>query len=333
MVKTFSVLLFAVLTTAASAVAPESKYQPPRTKDGRPDFQGVWNFASGVPLQRPAKFADRKVFTKEEFDKQREALQNLLRTIAKFMPIQDVGLDWIDNKLYVDDLRTSLITYPENGRLPDLVEGVTRAPGVEEILAALENAGNGPPAAFGNLLAAAFGAAKKDSHADFTKGERCLGSIGVPIVPQFGDDNYVQIIQGSDSVALVMDGGRRIISLDGKSSTSNKLRVSTGISRGHWEGDTLVVETRSFRADTSGFAGAGNSRDKVVTERLARTAAGLEYSATVVDPSSFKDRIELSFPMARVDAHIYEATCHEGNYSLPNVLSAVRHDELANTAR
>src|SRR5215471_15149830 len=155
MSKSLFVLLFAALTTAASAAGPESKYQPPRTKDGRPDLQGVWNFASGVPLQRPAKFADRKVFTKEEFDKQREALQNLLRTIAKFMPVQDVGLDWIDYKLYVEDLRTSLITYPENGRLPDLVEGVTRAPGVEEILAALGNAGNGPPPpALGSLLAA-----------------------------------------------------------------------------------------------------------------------------------------------------------------------------------
>jgi len=329
MSKSLFVLLFAALTTAASAAGPESKYQPPRTKDGRPDLQGVWNFASGVPLQRPAKFADRKVFTKEEFDKQRAALQNLLRTIAKFMPIQDVGLDWVDTKLYVEDLRTSLITYPENGRLPALVEGVTRTPGVEEILALLENAGNGVPPALGNFLAA-FGGGKKDSHTNFSKGERCLGSMSVPIVPQFGDDNYVQIVQASDSIALVMDDGRRVISLDGKSSTSNKLRLSTGISKGHWEGDTLVVETRSFRADTPGFAGAGNSRDKVVTERFTRTAAGIEFAATVVDPSSFKDRVELSFPMARVDARIFEAACHEGNYSLPNTLSAVRKEELAN---
>jgi hypothetical protein len=332
MSKTLTVLFFAVLATAASAAGPESKYQPPRMKNGRPDLQGVWNFASGVPLQRPAKFADRKVFTQEEFDKQRAALQNLLRTIAKFMPIQDVGLDWIDMKLYVEDLRTSLITYPENGKLPALVEGVTRAPGVEEILAALENAGNGPPTALGNLLAAAFNGGKKDSHTDFSKGERCLGSVGVPIVPQFGDDNYLQIIQGSDSVALVTDGGRRIISLDGKSSTSSKVRISTGVSTGRWEGDTLVVETRNFRADTSGFAGAGNSRDKTVTERFTPSAAGIEYAATIVDPSSFKDRIELSFPMARVDARIFEATCHEGNYSLANTLSAARQGDAANTS-
>jgi hypothetical protein len=333
MSKTFFVLLFAVLTTAASAAGPESKYQPPRMKDGHPDLRGVWNFASGVPLQRPAKFADKKIFTKEEFDKQRASLQSLLRTIATFMPIQDVGLDWIDTKLYVEDLRTSLITYPENGRLPPLVEGVTRAPGVEEILAALETARNGPLQGLNNLLAAAFTGGKKDSHTDFSKGERCLGSLSVPIVPQFADDNYVQIIQGSDQIALVKDDGRRVISLDGKSSTSNKLRLSTGISRGYWEGDTLVVDTRNFRVDTSGFAGAGNSRDKVVTERFTRTSAGIEYAATVVDPSSFKERIELSFPMARVDARIYEAACHEGNYSLANTLSAARQGDLENTSR
>jgi hypothetical protein len=333
MSKTSFVLLFALMTTAASAAGPESKYQPPRMKDGHPDLQGVWNFASGVPLQRPAKFAEKKIFTKEEFDTQRAALQNLLRTIAKFMPIQDVGLDWIDTKLYVEDLRTSLITYPENGRLPPLLEGVTRAPGVEEILAALDNAGSGPPQALNNVLAVAFAVAKRDSHTDFSKGERCLGSLSVPIVPQFGDDNYVQIIQGGDQVALVRDDGRRIISLDGKPQVPSKVRMSTGISRGHWEGDTLVVETRNFRTDTSGFAGAGNSRDKNVTERFTRTSAGIEYVATVVDPSSFKDRIDLSFPMARVDARIFEATCHEGNYSLANTLSAARQGDLASTSR
>lgn len=329
MAKKLSVLLFALLTVAAPTSGQESKYRTPRTKDGHPDLQGVWNFASGVPLQRPAKFADRKVLTKEEFDTQHAAVARVPRTIAKFAPVQDVGLDWIDTKLYVEDLRTSLITYPENGRLPLVVDGVIRRPGIEEILAALDNAGNGPPLALGNLLAA-FTGGKRDSHTDFNDGERCLGSVGVPILPQFGDDNYVQIIQASDSIALVMDDGRRIISLNGKSLTSAKLRTSTGISRGRWEGDTLVVETGNFSPRTPGFAGAGNSRDKVVTERITRTPAGLGYAATIADPSSFKDRIELSFPMARVDAHIFEAACHEGNYSLANTLSAARRDDMAN---
>src|SRR5580765_2054456 len=330
--RTLSVVLSLVVLTAVAATAtgPESKYRPPRTKDGHPDLQGVWNFASDVPLQRPAKFADRKILTKEEFNAQRDAMRNVVGLITKFAPIENVGLDWLDSKVYVDDLRTSLITYPENGRLPALIDGVRRNTGLDELLASLGDAGpNGPPpAALGSLLAS-FAGSPKNSRTDFSRAARCLESIAIPIVPEFGSDNYVQIIQGRDHVALVMDFARRIIALDANASVPGKVRTSTGTSKGHWDGDTLVVETRNFTARTPGFAGAGNSRDKVVTERFTRTAAGIEYAATVVDPSTFKDRIELSFPMARVDARIYEATCHEGNYSLGNILSASRKQDEA----
>jgi len=318
----------ALLAATASAAGPEAKYTAPRTSDGRPDLQGVWNFASGVPLQRPAKFADRKVLTKEEFDAERASFLSVLRTIAKVSPVNDVGLDWIDNSLYVNDRRTSLITYPENGRLPALVNGVQRMPGIEDIFAVLQDVAKGPPLALANLLAA-FGAGKKDSHKDFSTAERCLEDITVPIVPGFGD-NYVQIIQGRDQLALVWDSGRRVVSLEKRTSPLSKVRTSTGTSTGHWEGETLVVETRNFSEATPGFAGAGTSRDKVVTERITKTSPGtIEYAATVVDPATFKDRVELWFPMAHVDARIYEATCHEGNYSLPNTLSAQRKEDEA----
>jgi len=141
----------------------------------------------------------------------------------------------------------------------------------------------------------------------------------------------VQIIQARDHIALVLDFGRRIISLDSKALSG--VRTSTGTSSGRWEGDTLVVETRNFTARTPGFAGAGNSRDKVVIERFTRTPAGLEYAATIVDPSTFKDRVDLSFPMARVEARIYEATCHEGNYSLANILSASRKQDAESAVK
>jgi hypothetical protein len=329
--RTFSVALSLVVVTAvaASAAGPESKYQPPRTKDGRPDLQGVWNFASDVPLLRPAKFADKKTLSREEFNAQRDALRNVLGLIVKFAPIENVGLDWIDSKVYVDDLRSSLITYPDNGRLPPLVEGVRRNPGLDEIIASFGDAGtSGPPPALGSFLAS-FAGGPKDSHTEFSRAQRCLESIGIPFVPLFGNDNYVQIIQARDQIALVMDFGRRIISLDARAPGSSGVRTSMGTSVGRWEGDTLVVETRSFTARTPGFAGTGNSRDKVVTERFTRTSAGLQYAATVVDPSTFKDRVELAFPMAHVDARIYEATCHEGNYSLGNILSASRKQDEA----
>ena len=107
------------------------------------------------------------------------------------------------------------------------------------------------------------------------------------------------------------------------------MRNWSGESRGHWEGETLVVETRNFNGRTPSFTGAGTSRDKVVTERFTRWRSrdALEYEATIVDPKTFQDKIVLSFPMAKVDAQIYESACHEGNYSLSNMLSAARTEE------
>src|SRR6185436_12750517 len=98
--------------------------------------------------------------------------------------------------------------------------------------------------------------------------------------------------------------------------------------RGRWEGDTLVIETRNFNRRTRSFAGAGNALDKVVTERLTRISKNaLEYEATIVDPKTFQDKVVMSFPMSRVDGHIYETACHEGNYSLPMILGGARKAE------
>jgi len=307
-----------------SAAGPETKYKAPRTPDGRPDLEGVWNFSSGVPLQRPAALADRKVLTKEEFDKQYAARRNALSAVARFAPVEAIGLDWFDTALHVDDLRTSLITYPENGRLPALAEGVTRMPDVEEFLAALSDPkGASSPALLSAL--SMFGSGKKESHADLGVSERCLLAPPVPILPGLGD-NYVQILQSKDHMALRTDEFVRIVSLDSKTQVGERLRSSTGVSRGHWEGETLVVETRNFSSRSQSFG--ARSRDKVVIERFTRRSTnGLEYSATVVDPKTFQDKVELSFPMARVDARIYESACHEGNYSIPNILSAARAEE------
>jgi len=329
--RTFSVLLLLAVTTTGTATAagPDPKYKAPRTENGQPDLQGVWNFSSGVPLQRPTAFADRKTLTKEEFEKQRAAMLNGIAGITKFAPVEAVAVDWIDNTLHVDDLRTSLIAYPENGRLPALVEGVQRMPTVDEILSLLADAKGGslPPGLL--ALFAMFGNVKRDSYENFTPSERCLSSAIVPLAPGLGD-NYVQIIQAKDHVALLMDDSRRLVTIEAKPRAGEKLRNWDGASRGHWEGETLVIESANFNSRTPSFAGAGNSHDKVVTERLTRTSKGvIEYTATVVDPKTFQDKVEIAFPMAHVDAHIYESACHEGNYSMRNTLSAVRKDEEA----
>ncbi len=327
-----SLLVLVVLTGAAlTAAGPEPKYKAPRTEYGQPDFRGVWNFSSDVPLERSSAFADKKLFTREELAQQRAVKGKAADARAKFAPVEDVGVAWLDYAAQIENLRTSLIAYPENGRLPKLVDGVRRLPGLEEFVAALADAkfvvaealaalGAPPPA----------GGGKKDGHQDFSLSERCLADgASPPFVPVF-NANFVQVIQSKDHVALLTEPlhHARIVPLDGRPHLGENLRSWSGDSRGRWEGDTLVIETSNFNNRTRSFAGAGTSRDKVVTERFTRVSANaLEYEATIMDPKTFQDKIVLSLPMAKVDARLYESACHEGNYSLPNTLSGARKEE------
>jgi len=324
--RTWSLLLLLVpMAAALSAAGPETKYKAPRNEYGQPDLQGVWNFSSDVPLQRPAALGDKKFFTREELAKRRADTQKFFETIAKIAPVEDVGLAWMDYTGRIENLRTSLIVYPENGRLPKLREGVRRTPGVEDIAEAILNPTGGAPPSL------PFGNGPKDGPEDLGSAERCLadGSAGPPLTPGF-DNNYVQIIQSKDHVAVMTESLHitRIVPLDATPHVSDRLRSWTGDSRGHWEGDTLVIETRNFNRRTRSFDGAGNSYEKVVTERFSRISKdAIEYEATVVDPKTFEDKIVISYPMAKVDLRIYESACHEGNYSLPLTLAGARKEE------
>jgi hypothetical protein len=323
--RRYSLLILLALTTAAaSAAGPEPKYKAPRAENGQPDLQGVWNFSSDVPLERPVSAADKSVWTREELEAQKAAKVRAFEMISKMAPVEAVSLTWLDYTGRIENLRTSLITYPENGRLPKLVEGVRRVPGPDEIFAALADTKAPPPL---ELLAAVLGGGKLDGPEDLSAGDRCLFGGGTPLMPGF-DSNYVQIIQAKDTIALVMDHQTRIVPLDGKPHVSDKLRSWGGDSRGRWEGDTLVIETRNFNRRTRSFSGAGNSLDKIVTERVTRTSRNaLEYEATIVDPKTFQDKIVISLPIAKVDDRIFEYACHEGNYSLPMILAGARKAE------
>jgi hypothetical protein len=327
--RPFCPLLALVLTlVAVTAAAQATTYRAPRTDSGHPDLQGVWNFDSRVPLERPPAFAGKTLFTKEEFEQQRATVRKGLAVIAQVAPVEAVGFDWIDDTLHVSDLRTSLITYPANGRLPATLEGVRRMPRFDELISALGGGSTGAPLASLQSLAAMFVGARRDSYTDFMMSERCLLATEVPFSPQL-TDSYVQIVQSRDHVVLLMEFDRRIVTLGGPPASPAQ-RNWAGTSTGRWEGETLVVETKGFSDLFPSFAGAGTGRDKVVTERFTRTASNaIEYSATIVDPATFRDRIELSFPMALVDTRLYEGACHEGNRSMVNALSAARKEDEA----
>ena len=207
------------------------------------------------------------------------------------------------------------------------MKGVRQVPTFEDLLAAFGNP-QSPQAQAVFAGFTALGSQGRDSYTDFSMPERCLLDADVPMVPQI-DGNVVEIIQGRDHVVLVADWSRRVVALGGR-RPADTLRHWTGISTGRWEGETLVVDTRNFSNRMPSFAGFGDSRDKIVTERFTRTANDrLEYAATIVDPRTFQDRIELSFPMMPTDARIYEGACHEGNRSMRNSLAAARLDDDA----
>ncbi len=318
--KSLVLSLVVVLAPAANAADAAAKYRTPHNEYGQPDLGGVWNFSSDVPLQRPKDSPDKQFQTREDIAKSNAAREKQLEQYTQ----QGVGAHnvfWLDYKSQAENLRTSLLVYPPNGRLPKLAEGVTKIGG---FAAAFQDIPGTRPVRFG------FGGIGKDGPEDRGLSERCLAEDnGPPFAPGF-DNNYLQIFQGRDHVVILNEEihDARTVFLDERPPLADELRGWYGYSRGHWEGDTLVIETRNFNGLTQSFDNTGTSYDKVVTERLTRTADNrIEYEATVVDPKTFSDRFTLVFPLAKSDQRLYEFACNEGNYSMEIILSGARKAE------
>jgi hypothetical protein len=309
-------------TVHAGTADKKEEYRAPRNELRQPDLRGVWNFSTDVPMQRPKETPDKLYRTREDLDKantERDAnIEKMSQTAAV---VGAHNTFWLDYKSHVEDLRTSLIIYPANGRLPKLVDGVQRIGGFQAIFADIK--GTRPVRFFAGGIA-------KDGPEDRGLSERCLASeIGPPITPSF-DNNYIQIFQTADRVVLFAEQihDARTIPLDDRPALDEEIRGWFGYSRGHWDGDTLVVETRNFNDLTPSFDNAGTARAKVVTERFTRVSdTTLNYAVTLVDPKTFQDRIEFMVPMAKTDKRIYEFACHEGNYSMEMILGGARKEE------
>ncbi|HCV27006.1 MAG TPA: hypothetical protein DGB32_01640 [Dehalococcoidia bacterium] len=313
----------------------------PRTADGRPDLQGVWDFRTLTPLQRPENRGDQLVLTEEEVAEieQRSAQQVVEADLPSEIRTEPLPVGgavggynnfWFDRGAgVVDDRRTSLITAPPSGRVPPLQPGVDMV----ELSLGEDIPGTRPV----RVRAAGIGA---DGYKDRGLSERCLLGFnsGPPIVPAGYNQNF-QIFQTPDHVVILheMVHDARIVPLDRRMHLPENVRQWMGDSRGYWDGDTLVVETRSFTDKTASFnpsvvTAAGTGATLRLTERFRRVGDDtLLYEYTVDDASTFTQPFTAALPMKRGDA-MFEYACHEGNYGLPNMLAGARVAEAAATS-
>lgn len=324
----------AFLLAGSFALAQNGDYQVPRTEWGQPDLQGVWNFSSDVPMQRPQRYGTRQFLTEEELEERRAqieanraaadaaAAQLVLDPEAPEATSNPGGYNdfWIEVAGLGDVVRTSHIVHPEDGRIPPAVEGAPRQFG-----------GLGPDIPGERPVRYVVGGISKDGPEDRGLSERCIVGFnsGPPFVPSLYNNN-MQIIQNQDTAVILteMIHDARIVPLVEKPALHDDIRLWSGDSRGWWDGDTLVVETKNFTGYRQTFASTGTDYDMVLTERFTRTAYDtVEYEFTIDDPSTFTDRITAVVPMIKVAGQIYEYACHEGNYGMMNTLRGARVDE------
>ena len=291
----------------AELAAGDSEFSVPRMSWGDPDLQGVWDYRSLTPLQRREEFGDREYYTDEEIaELEARAARRLDEAPDPDAPSNLVHAQYmVDPGRYVDESRrTSLIVDPPNGRIPDLT------PEAQQRQAAMPR---GPRAA--------------DSFADRSLYERCI-TRGLPgaILPGLYNNN-LRITQAPGYVAIVheMVHETRVVPLDGSPLTG--LPTYMGESRGHWDGDTLVIETSNFNGQASYRGSTANLR---LTERYARVGPDtIDFRITFEDDQQWVQPWTAAYLMRRSDGELYEYACHEGNYGLRNILENARDAEQA----
>jgi len=306
--------------TAAAAKA----YTPPRTVDGHPDLQGLWDFRNVIPLERPGQYASKEFLTEEEaaeFERSAAERLNMDRrdddptrtpAVVNGAPATaDVARAynefWYDyGKKFVGSKRSSLIVDPPDGKIPPLTPAAKKR--ADEAAERRARPAQGPE--------------------DRGIGERCIMGFnaGPPMLPGAYNNN-LQLFQTRDNVAILteMVHNARIVPLDGRPHVS--VPQWSGSSRGHWDGDTLVVETKGFYQTTS-FP--NSSPNMHLIEKFSRIGPDtLLYEFTVSDPTTWTKPFTAQIPMRRSDQTLFEYACHEGNYGMKGILSAARTVEKA----
>jgi len=327
------VTCIAVLSAQGPAplVKRDPHYTVPRTPWGDPDLQGKWPSTEmvGTPLQRDSKLGSRNVLTEAEYKQVQERFaRQAVQDEADFdiehapsTPGGDVGgpvsppPHWLERGK--PQYQASLIVEPADGRMPSLTSQAQQ----RQAAAREERQGRGPA----------------DSYTDRSLYDRCItrgiaGSI-LPVIYNNGNE----IVQAPGIVAIrnEMIHETRVVLLDGRPHPNHHIRMWMGDSRGYWEGDTLVVETKNIGSFAPGIGvnggGTRHSNDITITERFTRVGADvLLYEMHVDDPKTWTKPWTIQYPLKRDDNYGYfEYACHEGNYSLFNILSGARADEKA----
>jgi hypothetical protein len=300
----------AAQTGTAAKPAAGTKAWTAKTPWGHPDLQGIWTNTTTTPLERLPEASDKQVLT----DQERQALsRKVAERLDSDRPRPGTVVPY--NEFWFErgtlNNRTSLIVDPPDGKVPAYApEGQKRA----------------------DALAAARKAHPADSWLDRSSYDRCI-TRGLPgsMMPGFYNHNY-HIMQTPTHVAIVVEmiHDARIIPLDGRPHLNTSIGQWLGDSRGHWEGDTLVVETTNFNDKifernvvVTGF-GAGFR----LVERFRRVDADtIDYQFTINDPKLFTKPWTVAAPMSKADGRLFEYACHEGNYGMSGILSAARAEE------
>jgi hypothetical protein len=302
--------------SAGAKAAKAEKYTPPRTPWGDPDLQGVFtnNDESGIPLERPNQFEGKKLEDVSEAELEQLRTQREQQRVAVAPNLGGVPgtnpVHWFEN-FGAKNSRAWMLVDPADGRIPPLTPEAQQRPPVRG--------------------GSSFGSGPFNSTEDFSLYDRCI-TRGIPgsMMPAIYGNAY-EIVQAPGTVAIryEMIHETRVIPLERRPHVGKDLHLDMGDARGHFEGDTLVVETTNFR-DRSVYRNANPEALKLV-ERFTRVAPDkVAWSVTVEDPSTWTRPWTFSMPLTMNDGEpIMQYECHEGNYGLANILSAARAEEAA----
>ncbi|PCJ26237.1 MAG: hypothetical protein COA96_05710 [SAR86 cluster bacterium] len=336
--KKLNLFTLLIATLSINSISAQS-YEPGLTEYGLPNLQGVWNFSSQTPLERPSRYVEQEFLSPEEIDElmsRRQAtvaartrseadVSDRILSAQNARSVGSVNGFWAERTTLEENGRTSLIVYPRNGKLPALQNGIEIQRGDQS--GVTEIPGTRP-------VRYTHGGINRNGPEDRGLSERCMVFNSGPPLLSGPYNNNIQIIQNRDHIVLMVEMGfdARIVPLTGAPHIDPAITQWSGDSRGYFDGNTLVVESRNF-SDLVASLGLrdkayGSAKNRLLIERFTPTAPGkLAYEFTIDDPDTFKEKIVVQMPMTQVKTRLYEYACHAGNYAIRNILRAARISE------